>query len=695
MSPEQIEGKELDARSDIFSLGAVLYEMLTGQRAFEGKSQLSVASAILEKEPAPISAIKPLAPRSLDHVIRRCLAKAPDDRWQTARDVALELSSVAQGDAATQQIAALTLSKQRNLREWMAWGLLGVVLLLSATHFFFRSRASNEPSQQLVRAAILAPEGHRITWEHNPVISPDGHSLAFEAAAPDGERQLWVRPLDSLAARPLPGTEGAYSPFWSPDSRWIAFFVGWKMKRISVDGGAPLEICDASSGRGGSWGKDGTIVFGPGIGLPLYSVPETGGTPKQVTHLDSSLQERNHRWPQFLPDGRHFLFFSQGSEYAVYVGSVDSTDRKLILKNDSNAVYAPPGYLLFVRNGILLARPFDAARFELSGKELPIAEGVPAGGALRQGLFSVSANGILSIQAKVGQLVQPAWVDRAGKVLEVVGEPSAYSELALSPNGQSVAFTIRDPKEGSGNIWLYSATGKQRTRLTYESVIARWPVWSPDGKRIIFFASSRIFCVPTSGTGQAEPFVPAVQSDERDYPSSWSPDGKYVALARYSAAEPGFQHIWIFPTSGDPKPYRLFNIKQFECCAIFSPDGKWLAYLSAESGRGELYVAPFPDANSKIPVSTAGFGGFARWSPDGRGLYYNAPDGTLMCATLQPGKNGLQVSSTESLFKLTSDQFHDFAVSHDGKRFLVFKDAENQPPSAITIITNWTKALPR
>ena len=689
MSPEQVEGKELDARSDIFSLGAVLYEMVTGQRAFEGKSQLSVASAILEKEPAPISTLKPMSPRSLDHVIRRCLAKDPDDRWQTARDVGLELNSIIQGDSASEPAEGAAAKRWASLRERFAWSFASVLLLITA-YSLLRSHTSPVLQLPALRTSILPPDKHRIGWSDAGVLSPDGRFLAFSALGPAPGSQLWLRPLDSITARQLPGTDGAYNAFWSPDSQWIAFFSGGKLKKISVEGGTPLVICNGPAGRGGSWGPDGTILFVPGFGIPVYSVPATGGTPSPVTQLDKSLPELTHRWPVFLPDGKHFLFFSRGSQNATYLGTLGSTERKLILKNDSNAIYVPPGYLLFVRNGDLMAQPFDTQRMELSGTALPIAENVPTEGITQHGLFSASNNGIVSTQPKFGKLLQPVWVDRSGKVLEVLGEPEMYVDIAVAPDGQKTAFVITDPQDGSWNTWILDLRGHQKTRLTFESSVGYYPVWSPDGNEIIFGTNrlgvAKIFSIPASGLGQAKLFLP---SDDSDIPSSWSRDGRYIAFLRNPIGDQDKRSLWILPTFGDKKPYRLIESIGTVGEAVFSPDGKWLAYHSNETGHQEVYVVPFPEANRKIPVSSGG-GSTPRWAPNGRELYYLGSDGTLMSASIQVAKDGLQVSNTQPLFK-TSRMLFD--ISPDGKRFLVYEEAPDQPTSAITLITNWSNAL--
>ena len=689
MSPEQIEGKELDARSDIFSLGAVLYEMVTGQRAFEGKSQLSIASAILEKEPAPISSLKPMSPRSLDHVIRRCLAKDPDDRWQTARDVALEMGSVGQADSATQLAVGPETFRWGRIFSLLGWGL-AAALLFAILFFNFGPHDKSTPQQQVFRTSILPPDKYRIDWSNPGVLSPDGRLLVFSALGSEPGNQLWLRPLNSLTARPLPGTEGASGAFWSPDSQWIAFFSAGKLRKTSIEGGSPQVICNGPAGRGGSWGPNGTILLVPGFGIPVYSVPATGGTPTPVTQLDKSHQELTHRWPSFLPDGKHFLFFSRGAENAVYVGVLGSSDRKIIFKNDSNAIYVSPGYLLFVRNGNLMAQPFDTKRLEFTGPAVPVAENVPTEGITQHGLFSASNDDIVSIQPKFGKLVQPVWVDRSGKTLEVLGDPAMYVDISVSPDGQKTAFVIVDPQDGTWNTWILDLKGHQKTRLTYESAVGYYPVWSPDGNQIVFATNrmgvAKIFGIPASGVGEATLFLP---SDESDIPSSWSRDGKYIAFLRSPINGLDKRSLWIAPTSGDKKPYRLMDVAGTIAEAVFSPDGKWLAYHSDETGRREVYVVPFPEANRKIAISSGG-GNTPRWSPDGKELFYLANDGTLMSTSILPGKNGLQVGKTDALFK-TSRMIYD--VSPDGKRLLVYKEAEDQPASSITLISNWSKIV--
>ncbi len=700
MSPEQVEGKELDGRSDLFSLGAVLYEMLTGKRAFQGKSQHSVASAILEKEPAPIATIKPLTPRSLDHIVRRCLAKDPDDRWQSARDLALELKAVSSlAPSSSQSGVAVPISRRKNSRELAAWSVAALALL-AATFLLLRSSSKLTPADEFINASILPPEQMELVPEAPVAISPDGKFVVFSAAKPGWAGQMWLRRLDSSAAKPLAGTDGARNPFWSPDSRWIAFTSGGKLKKISIDGGAPLEICDGGSNRGGTWSPEGTILFVPGFASPVYSVSSNGGTPQPITQIDKSRQEITHRWPQFLPDGKHFLFFARGPENSIYVGSLGSTERKLILKNSTNAAYSPPGFLLFQRSGNLMAQPFDAQRLELSGTPVSIAQDVGTNNLWQRALFSTSNNGRLAFQSRIDRLLQPVWTDRSGKILESLSEPSAItSPLAIrqssgghvSHDGQKIVFVIEDSHDETTNIWSYDIRSHSKTRLTFESAIGDFPVWSPDDARIDF-ASNRlgliqVFSIPSSGMGQVERLF---ASDEADFPTSWSPDGRYLVFNREPGGDQLKGTIWIYENFGEKKLYPLLTASHPpERGAIFSPDGNWLAFESNESGRTEIYLTPFPRANVKIQVSS-GVSFSPKWSSDGKELFYMREDGTITVASLEHGKNGLQIARTTPLFKV---QQPDFDISPDGQRILIYQVAENPRPSSISLITNWPSLL--
>lgn len=695
MSPEQVEGKELDGRSDIFSLGAVLYEMLTGKRAFEGKSQLSVASAILEKEPASISATKPLAPRSLDHIIARCLAKHPDERWQSARDLALELKSVHPEGPISSGRHRVSILLGGTITTWLGFCFAGL-LAISAIFMLARSRSKTPPTQETIKASILPPEGKEFDRWGAAAISPDGEYIAFSAKIPGWGGQLWLRRVDSLTAKPLPGTDGAQSPFWSPDSKWIGFVAGSKLRKIAVNGGSPLVICDSSQGRGGSWNSNGTILFVPGTGVPVYSVPQSGGTPIAVTQLDKSAGELAQRWPVFLPDGKHFLFFSRGKENAIYSTSIDSKERKLILKNDTNALYISPGYILFVNNGVLMAQQFDAEHLELKGSAIAVADGVPVFGGQQRGLFSASANGILAIHSKAEMLAQPVWVDLSGKFLDPLMEPAMFvlsGSMRMSSDGRKVALGITDPTDGTDNIWVHDLAKHQTTRLTFEKLIAHHPRWSPDGSRLLYTSNRvgtpQIFSIAAAGVGEAEQFF---SSDYSEIAESWSPDGRYLIFGRSSMENTAEWSLWVLPLTGEKKPYPLFPASHSQQWgATFSPDGKWIAYVSNESGDSQIYIIPFPDARTKVHVSKNA-SDQPRWSRDGRQLFYGGKGHAIMAATLRFAADGIEVADTRTLFKL---DIPEFEVSEDSKRFLVFKSVDNQEPSTLTLISNWMNALPK
>jgi serine/threonine protein kinase len=688
MSPEQAKGKPVDRRADIWAFGCVFFEMLTGKISFGGETVTDVLAAVVMKEP-DWRKLPAATPPRIRELLQRCLRKEQKQRLQSIGDARIIIEEVITGlpEGGSEQLSSLP---PRTL--WFSALPLALAGLLAiiAVFLLFHSRLRDDHPQQSIRASILPPPKNDFQEFSVAPISPDGRSLAFVASPSAGLTQLWIRPVDSLVERRLAGTDGAINPFWSFDSQWIAFYADNKLKKISVNGGAPLEICDSADGRGGTWSSDGTILFVPDVGVPVYSVPAAGGTPVQVTQLDKSLREVDHRWPVFLPDGKHFLFFSRGSEMAIYAASVGSSERKLILKNDSNVMYALPGYLLFVRNRVLMAQPFDAKRLELSGAAVPIAEDVPVNALIHIAHFSSSQNGILAIQTRLRKNLQPVWVDRFGHTLDLLGEPAMFESFRVSPNGEKVAFAIDNPQDGTPNLWVYDARGSQKTRLTFGPSSAQHFVWAPDSNRVAFDSNPHglphLFTIPVTGVGRVESLLP---SDQYDTPTSWSPDGRYLAFSRRIPSGKGRWNIWILPVPGNNKPYPLLNSNYDQGNATFSPDGKWLAFDSEETGRREIYLVPFPDATSKLTISTDG-GRRPRWSPDGQELFFISADGRVMAASLHAGKTGLQVTATHPLFRYDAG---DLDVSSDGKRFLTFRDVENQPPAPITLITNWTAEL--
>ncbi|HEV8608686.1 MAG TPA: protein kinase [Thermoanaerobaculia bacterium] len=699
MAPEQLEGKEADARTDIFAFGAVLYEMATGRKAFSGKSQASLISSIMGVEPPPVSTVAPMTPPAFDRVVRTCLAKDPEDRWQTAHDVMLELKWVAEGGSAA-GLPAPVVARRRS-RERLAWIVAGILAASTVALGILELRRPRS-AFPVVRSNVLPPGKTAFSFVSGgagPVkISPDGRQLAFVASESGGKRQLWIRPLDSLVARPLPATEGATYPFWSPDGRFVGFFADGKLKRMEVSGGPALTLCDAPDPRGGSWNRDGIILFEPQFREPLYRVTAAGGKPVPVTSFDASRRETTHRWPFFLPDGRHFLYLSgshsTGAESeldAIFVGSLDGEKPKLLVNARSNAAYAA-GHLLFVRQKTLLAQPFDPKRGKLNGEAFPIAENVQDDSGFFNAVFSVSEQGTLAYQEAGGTtgLSELAWVDRSGKKIDVLGDPADYFEPRISPDGRRVAVGVGDP----GDIWIYDVARRIRTRLTFAAADDFSSVWSPDGTRVAFSSvrsgAGDLYAKVASGTGADELLS---SSKVFKVPNSWSPDGRYLA---YFQGAPGSKaDLWLLSIS-DRKASPLLQTEFDEVAAAFSPDGRWLAYASNESGRNEIYVQPFPGPGGKWQVSTAG-GLHPRWRRDGKELFYITSDGKVMAVEVRAGA-AFESGTPQALFATSLKNAPgppSYDASADGQRFLLNRPIGEESSPPITLVQNWTAFLNR
>ncbi|MHB8540928.1 MAG: protein kinase domain-containing protein [Candidatus Acidiferrales bacterium] len=705
MAPEQMEGKEADARSDIFSFGAVLFEMATGKRAFEGKTTASVIAAILEREPPPISTMQPMSPPALDRAVRICLAKDPDERFQSAHDLKLQLEWIR--DAGSQAGIAAPVAARRKNRERIAWAvaaLFAIGTILFGIGYFGRV----PKAAPAIVSEISPPANANFLLNGNfsdpPALSPDGKQLAFGGpptfgAASGDQPELWLRSLDSATTRPLAGTRGATFPFWSPDSRYIGYFANGKLNWIGASGGPPLALADAPDSYGGTWSRNGTILFVPREG-PVYRVPASGGRAQEVTKLNASQQEVAHLWPQFLPDGQHFLFYalSRSAENSgTYATSLDGGDPKLILRGGSDAVYAPPGYLLFVRQGALMAQPFDASKLRLTGEATPLAEHVGANLDLRRGIFTASESGILSYamgrsSAASSKLL---WFDRNGKETAETGTPAQYVQPSLSPDGGELAVVILDPATGSPSVWVYNLARGTKTRLTFSAGVNAEPVWSPDGK-VIAFNSRRsgklnLYEKAADGTGSATPLV--VDDSNKFFPT-WSSDGRYVLYQRL-AARNSRSEIWALPLFGDRKPFPVIQDRQFGVTTpTLSPDGKWLAYVSPESGRAEVYIVPFLHGSGKWEVSTGG-GQQPRWRHDGKELFYLAPDNKIMSAEIAEQGSGLSIGKVLPLFQAnpTSKAGWDYDVSADGKKFVVVSQGAQQASAPLTLVVNWPALL--
>ena len=705
MSPEQVEGKELDGRSDIFSLGAVLYEMLAGQRAFEGKSQLSVASAILEKEPVPICTLKPLTPPVLDHTLRKCLAKHPDERWQSASDLASELKWTIESGF---QIGKPREAAMRGMKlERMVW--LGVTLLLLIGLFvayYWHPAAAKFP----IWSYILPPEKTEYSYFGGPVaVSPDGQKLAFVARNAEGTDFLWIRPLNAPSAQSIAGTEGASYPFWSSDGQSLGLFAGGKLKVVSASGGPVLTVCDAPGPRGGTWNRDDTILFGLTWG-GIKKVLASGGAPVALTETDSSRYETSHRWPHFLPDGRHFLYlagnFTGGPAEAasVYVASLDFRENKLLFHARSNVVYIS-GHLLFIQQGTLMARPFNEKRLELEGEAFPIAEHVLYNQLVWRGVFSGSANGTLAyIGGATGNPGRLLWFDRSGKQLQAAGGPGDFVWHQVSPDGQRVAFQGLDSATANYKISVYDLLRGTNMKLTFGPWRDQAPVWSPDSQSIAYGSNQKglngqLFQRKSDGTGGEELLV---ESTDNKFTTSWSADGKFIA---YNSTYGGKSNseLWILPLSGDRKPFAFLQTNSNVTDGRFCPRGRWIAYSSDESGRSEVYVTSFPEHQGKWQVSQSG-GSVPRWRGDAKELFYLAPNGQLMAAEVNWNGSTFEVAEVHSLFHLrlapgpplydlgpTSGQI-GYEISPDGQRILVNSPAESDA-TPITVILNWSAKL--
>ena len=639
MAPEQLEGAEADARTDLFALGMVIYEMATGRPAFSGRTKASLIASILSAEPAPLAAVAPMTPPALERVVKTCLAKSPDDRFQSAHDLKLQLEWIAEGGS--QAGVPAPVAAHRKHREWMAWGVIAVLVLLAAALGALYYRSASAPVR-VVRSSILPPPKAVFDFSGaagaGPVaISPDGARIAFVATGEDHRSAVWVRALDSSEAQLLPSTEGGTFPFWSPDSRFLGFFAGGKLRTVEATGGPPLVVCDAPEGRGGAWSSTGVIVFG-GRYTNLFKVAATGGQPTPVTKLDDAQQEKSHRFPSFLPDGRHFLYLAtptggETDQNAVYLGSIDSMERKLALHTAYPAAYAN-GYLLYLRERTLIAQPFNPGRGELSGDGVPLAEHVQVDPVFALSMVTVSQNGTLVYQTGAGgSTSQLLWLDGSGKQAGVLGDPALYYTLAISPDAKRVAAEIIDPQSSNGDLWIIDTARGLKTRFTFDPARDYNPVWSPDGSQIVF-ASARgkaqadLYLKNSSGVGSEQILL---QSEPEKAPTDWSPDGKYIAFTVNDRRSNTGSDIWILPMFGDRKPFPFLQTPFNEAFARFSPDGKWIAYSSNESGRNEVYVAPFPGPGGKFQVSNAS-GLAARWRRDGKELFYMAADRRMMVA---------------------------------------------------------------
>jgi eukaryotic-like serine/threonine-protein kinase len=689
IAPELLQGAEADARSDLFSFGCVLYEMVTGRRAFEGKSQLSVFTAILEKDPEPISASQPLAPPMLDRVVSGCLAKDPADRIQSAHDVAMDLGWVDALRSAPPDPESFP-TPASSYVPWFA--AVAVAIVLGTLAGFFLHRPA--PSAPSIRAVLNPPPGghFRLTDDAAgpPVLSPDGAFLAFTATV-DGKTSVWIRPMSSNDARSLPDTSDAIFPFWSPDSRSIGYFAGNKLKTIEIDGGASQVVCDVTLGRGGSWGPGGVIVFSASPVSALWQVNASGGAPAPLTKLDAS-QHTSHRWPFFLPDGKHFLYFaihhdpSKSSNNAVYYASLDGRENRLLIHAQTNAIYAA-GFLLFGRGDQLMAQPFDPAKGELSGQAQAVSSGVLNDVTTWHMDASATDSGVLAFGNGTSGKVQLVWMDRTGQQTGIAVENLQNLQFArLSPQGDRIAVVL---DSGINDIWTLDLAHGVRTRLTFGPVANTSPVWSPDGKWVAY-ASLRsgvagIYRKPADGSG-AEEMLMSDPDGTGMMPSDWSRDGKTLIYS--TGLLTGNQIIWALPLGGERKP-RL--VVEHAVNGTLSPNGRWLAY-TLFSGQAEVYVVAYGGGQGKWQVSPNG-GQVPQWSKGGNELYYFDGTQSISAVPVKDLGNTLEFGASQTLVsQWTILTLPFYSVSPDGKKLLMERVSQ-QVSQPLTVVTNFIAQL--
>ncbi len=684
MSPEQIQGLEADTRSDIFAFGAMLYEMATGKRAFEGKSQIKVASAILEDEPQPVSAVVKTSPPALERLVHTCLAKSPDERFQSALDVKLELKWLSTAPAGT-------VSPPAKFARWATYGALAALAIVAAVLLWMRLL---QPAQRPMHFSAALPFSAR-----SMAIAPDGQTVALVSYREDTHRVgLFLYEIGANDAKPLAGTDGASFPFWAPDGRAIGFFANSKLKRFDLDSASVRTLCDAANGRGGTWSKTGVILFTPRgtLNEGIDSVSDSGGVATKLNYPGATGTENSYRWPVFLPDGKHYLFLAANIRgdtdlNTLYVGSIDNQSEKHFLtKTVYNGDYTN-GYVFFVRDGAIQAQKLDLGSYKLTGDVLRIFDNVKLQSRIMYAAFAASGNVVLAQEAGEVSLSHLTWYDRSGKIISDSAPPDTYGNVAIAPDGKYVALDKTDTTNENTDVFIYDLAGASFRRLTFDPAIDAVPVWSPD-RRSIAFTSSRgrnfgIYVKPADGS-QPERELP-LSTGVDNLPLDWSRDsGNLLYL------EP--PDLWVY-SFADRKSHLFLKAISSLKNGQLSPNGKWVAYSSNESGRWEVYVTSFPDANGKWQVSTDG-GEQPRWRGDGKEIYFVSSNAQLMAVSVETG-NEFQSGTPKALFQTdpreqvaTTEQVI-YDASRDGQRFLFNSKQKSGSAHPMSVILNWNSEI--
>jgi eukaryotic-like serine/threonine-protein kinase len=684
MAPEQLAAGDVDSRTDIFALGVVLYEMATGRRAFEGQSRTSLVAAIMGTEPRPLRELQPMTPPALEHVITKCLEKDPEHRWQSAHDIADELRWIGEAGSQTTALASGgTTWKRRDRLAWLVAMITAAVALATITWLV----SARSPQRPMTESAILLPEGMRLAVNSGAAISPDGTMIAASLDDLRGGRSLWVRSLGSSSFRQLDRTADAWYPFWSPDSRQIGYFAGGKLLRIDAAGGMPQVICDAPGPRGGTWNRDGTIVFAPELESPLMKVSAGGGKPEPATALQPG--EQGHRWPWLLPDGKHFLYLvmsAPGVGSGIYRGSLNDPSLRQLVVNAESAMAAWGGYLFYARDNSIVAQQFDPRKGTVSGTPAAVVDNVATSDRLSI-LFSVSDDGTMIAQRGTGFMAsQLLWVDREGKGTEALTGRELFFSPRISPSGRRLAVDRSNQKDGQGDVWIYELGRNVADRLTFKPENESGPAWSGDERYIYYHrgnqGDSSIERITSGGTGAVETLV---ASKEEKRLTHVSPDGRWVLFDVLTGQ--AMSDIWVYTGADNvAKPWLAtpFN----ERGAELSPDGRWIIYQSDESGQNEIYVRDFPDSSRKWLI-TRGGGTMPTWRGDGREVFYIAVDGKMMAVPIRAGDE-FEAGEAVALFDagVRSHPIRQYDVTPDGTRFIVNR-TDQVATQPLTLITNW------